>query len=210
MLLPPLRSVLLLASASLLLSSVAGCKGQTPDDQSPYARWAEQVSSIPLLPEADAPSLPSAPKTTKDDAPAPLKVELLTPHQLWDARNGPLNVPTIEVNDAVTTALKAAASQPPTASPAAPVTPASAPATSPSTTRLVQLGAFSSQQSAQTAWQRIANLNPSFKALQPQYEQAVVGEKNLVRLRVYTSPQQALILCEAAGLTDPWCTRPGS
>lgn len=170
-----------------------------------YEDWAEKVSTIPLQPGDEYKKYAVA-DNHAEPAPSKVKVELLTPHQLWDARNGPLKLPTIETNEVSATSV---------------VVPRQVPQTTQTTTQraavataqtLIQLGAFSSQASAQAAWDRLAQ-GPGrthLSGLSPLFESVSVNGSQLVRLRVSASPDQALSLCQSLAPSDPWCRQPRS
>jgi len=189
----------------------AACDPATSKDGTRYQQWAQTVSSIPLDPAKgqDQPAqqiLPlAAPQKTSSEQ--RLRVELMTPHQLWDARNGPLKVPTMEVleNVSPTELVRASTSAGVTARPPVPEQPAAAAQPA----KLIQLGAYSSEQSARTAWQRVqSSLGNTTTALQPRYETVEVSGRQLVRLRVAATEAQALHLCQALASNDPWCKSP--
>lgn len=196
--------------------ALAACDGTAAQDGgSRYQQMAENVATIPLQPAGSAQggspvSLPLLPaRETPNNS--PLRVELLSPHQLWDQRNGPLKVPEIEVAEGTTRPVPVLVSSP--TAPAAP-TPAAPSATtsrtaSPLEFRTIQLGAFSSEDAARAAWQRILNgpNGTSVEGLSPQYEPADVNGRQLVRLRVIARQDRAQTLCATVASADPWCAR---
>jgi len=87
---------------------------------------------------------------------------------------------------------------------------ASRPATSPRANRgLVQLGAYSSEAAARSAWSRLKSGEAAWalNGLSPVYEGVQVGGRRLVRLKVATPAAGAAAVCAAAGIDDPWCNR---
>lgn len=190
--------------ASTLTLLLASCDSSGANEGTRYENWAQSVSTIPLTPASDGGSTPAkeiplkAPKPEKDNR---LRVELLTPHQLWDARDGPLNVPTLQVVEILSP------DEPPQNTNQA-IVPQAATATA--STKLIQLGAYSTEQGARQAWQRLkdASANPLLVGLQPQYQTVEVAGRKLVRLRVAASDGQARTLCEALASNDPWCQKP--
>lgn len=213
---PSFRSVSLI-STLVISGLLSGCSADSSQDSSKFERWADQVSTLPLLPEDD---MPRQREERVDVVPASdgkIRVELMTPHQLWDAREGPIKVPsTMDMVEASAPVIAAAAAR--QAAPSAPpatVAPAprpavvqSAPPAAAPSSKLIQLGAFGTQDGAKAAWTRISGQNARLRAITPRYEPVVVGERTLVRLRVNATPDQAQILCQAAALNDPWCRQP--
>ncbi|WP_461343827.1 SPOR domain-containing protein [Brevundimonas sp. GN22] len=189
---------------------------------------AEHVSSIPLSPkDVGNDSLSTPTLLPLNEAPAahrparPLRVELMSPHQLWDLRDGPLKVPSIEVAEGTTKAvlvsdnsgqapvvvLSTDASSP---IPVAPTPPATTPATgSGAAFRTVQLGAYSSEQAARSAWDRLntGTNAATLRGLAPQFEPTEVGGRQLVRLRVSAREDRVQNLCQSVASADPWCAR---
>lgn len=203
-------SLSLIAPALTLLLSA--CDGSVASDGTTYENWAQSVSTIPLTPASNGGTAPAKeiplkapPKPENDNR---LRVELLTPHQLWDARDGPLNVPTLQVVEVLSPA------EAPVSAPQTRTTPpqASTPQTpaSDASTKLIQLGAYSTEQGARQAWQRLkeASGNATLAGLQPQYQSVEVAGRQLVRLRVAASDGQARTLCQALASNDPWCQKP--
>ena len=210
-----LRPLLLLMASAVAL---AACSEGTDGG---YQAWADKVATIPLTPDdsEQAPSVVTAMLAPAEDekpkATPALRVELMSPHQLWDARNGPLKIPTIEVAEGTATpvpvSMQTDAAPPiavtvPVAAP--PATKAAAPVDTGS--RTVQLGAFSTASAAHTAWERLSR-GPNggdLRGLDPQFEPAVVNGRNMVRLRVTASAERAQTLCQTVASADPWCSRP--
>ena len=72
--------------ACLAAGALSAC-GMVDSDPHRFENLAETVAAIPLDgPAADAPA-PTV-HASSDTQPAPLKVEVLDPHALWDARDG--------------------------------------------------------------------------------------------------------------------------
>ncbi|MNE29393.1 hypothetical protein D3C80_1228720 [compost metagenome] len=192
-------------SVCALAALLAGC-GMTEADPHRFEKVADQVAAIPLS-ATPAPARESvAPRNAEAAGRMPLKVELLTPHQLWDARDG-LTTKAAAVLPAMPAvfhdpeapadvqAAQKAAVQPPR--PVA-VSTAVAPSV------LIQLGAYASQASAQAAWGR---LGQGSSGLNPVFEPVEVNGRRLVRLKVRAGSTQARALCERAAASDPWCVR---
>ncbi len=205
----------------LLMASTVGLAACSEGTDGGYQAWADKVATIPLTPD-DSEQIPSvvtavlAPaEQDEQKRPSPaLRVELMSPHQLWDARNGPLKIPTIEVAEGTATpvpvAMQIDTTPPVAATPPAPVPPAKSAAPTDTGSRTVQLGAFSTASSAHTAWERLSRgpHGGDLRGLDPQFEPAVVNGRNMVRLRVTASADRAQTLCQTVASADPWCSRP--
>lgn len=196
--------ILRFGSVAALAVLLAGC-GMAEADPHRFEGVADQIAAIPLTSEAKPARAAAA--SRKDDEPArrPLKVELLTPHQLWDARDGLTSkaaavlpaMPSVFVDPEAPPEVQAA--QQAAAKPSRPQAVAS-----PSNAVLIQLGAYASQASAQAAWER---LGQGSHGLKPVFEPVEVQGRRLVRLKVRAGSAQAKALCERATASDPWCVR---
>lgn len=182
----PFRPVLAVALAATL--SACGVNERDPHR---FEGLARTVADIPLSNDA-----PEAPPSAKQAGLRPLQVELLTPHQLWDARDG-----VVGAARAVAPAL------PDFRDPEAPAaTPSPTKAPSPSPSRTIQLGAYASEASARSAWRRMqATPGAALADLSPVFEPVRVGERTLVRLKVSAESAQAAALCARLAAADPWC-----
>ncbi|MBN9480825.1 MAG: SPOR domain-containing protein [Bordetella sp.] len=165
----------------VLAGLLAGCGGAESGPRR-FESAAERIAAIPL--------------SDRDGPAAPLKVELMTPHELWDAREG----------------LAAKVRRASVSAPSAYVDPeAATPQRAAAAARQVQLGAFSSEDGAREAWARLERGpgGTALSGLQPAYEAVEVGGRRLVRLKVAASAERALVLCRALAASDPWCVRSG-
>jgi hypothetical protein len=197
--------ILRFGSVGALAALLSGC-GMAETDPHRFEGVADQIAAIPLTSEAEPARAAAA--SRKDDEPArrPLKVELLTPHQLWDARDGLTSkaaavlpaLPPVFIDPEAPPAVQAAQQQQTSKSPRAVAVAAAAPAV------LIQLGAYASQASAQAAWER---LGQGGHGLSPVFEPVEVKGQRLVRLKVRAGSAQAKALCERAAASDPWCVR---
>lgn len=197
--------ILRLGSVGALAALLSGC-GMAEADPHRFEGVAKNIAAIPLSAKPEARREPAGPRNAEEAGLRPLKVELLTPHQLWDARDG-LTAKAAAVLPAVPAvfhdpeapadvqAAQRAEAQP--SRPAA-VAVAAAPAV------LIQLGAYASQASAQAAWER---LGQGSQGLNPVFERVEVNGRRLVRLKVRAGSAQAKALCERAAASDPWCVR---
>ena len=190
--------------------SVAACNAPVEGQPSSYQAWADKVATIPLTPANDAGMSGDAPRVTlpldpqkpdEESKPASrMKVELVSPHQLWDLRNGPVKLPTIEVSEAGPLLVNTPASR-------------SAPSASrPHGSQLIQLGAYSTQAQAQSAWQRLSSgsVGNALSGLSPRFDPVEVNGRTLIRLRVTASSEQAQYLCRSIAAADPWCQKPAA
>lgn len=197
--------ILRFGSVGALAALLSGC-GMAEADPHRFEGVADQIAAIPLISEAEPARAAAA--SRKDDEPArrPLKVELLTPHQLWDARDGLTSkaaavlpaMPSVFIDPEAPPAVQAAQQQ----QAAKPLRPVAAAAAAPAV--LIQLGAYASQASAQAAWER---LGQGGHGLSPVFEPVEVKGQRLVRLKVRAGSAQAKALCERAAASDPWCVR---
>ena len=212
--------------ALFLTAGVSAC-GMVESDPHRFESLAERIASVPLdgsepapRERAAAPVAPAAaPVRVADSGLRPaLKVEVMEPTALWDARYGVME-------DAARTAARAAAPVVVEAAvtetrariqhaveraPLRPALSADRPAAAPRAPGgLVQLGAFSSEQSARAAWARLKDGGAGWalEGLAPTFEAVSVNGRDLVRLKVRAPAAGAAALCAAAGVDDPWCRR---
>lgn len=157
--------------------------------------------------------------------PGDLRVEVMDPHDLWDARDAGLrgaieqaapalieaSVPVVAaaVVERVSVRTAPSRAEPTRAEPVRPrpvASPAPAPADAPVLTTL-QLGAFSSPDAARAAWTRIAAAGDSVAALSPRFEAVEVDGRTLTRLKVVASQDAARAVCRAADAARLGCLR---
>jgi len=204
--------------ACLAAAGLSAC-GMVDADPHRFENMARAVAAIPLDGQAAPAEAASAPavRTAAEAGLRPaLRVQVMDPHALWDARDGGLgglsgmaeeqgrrfaaaaapamadavvrNVSTRIEDAAAHTGLR----------PARPSRPAA-----PSTAgKLVQLGAYSSEAAARAAWTRL-----DLDGLTPVFEAVEVGGRRLTRLKVRAPAAEAAAVCAAAGIDDPWCRR---
>lgn len=201
----------------LLAASASAC-GMVEDDPKRFETLATGIAAIPVTQHRPGEARVGPAPRTADEAGlrrprAPLKVEVLDPHDLWDARDGLMQEAVSQIAPAVVQAAAPAVTR-------AVIReiegPADQPAQRPSeraglrpASRLVQLGAFGSHDAARDAWTRLST-GPAAGALsgvQPVYEAVEVDGRRLVRLKVSTTRSGAAAICAAARITDPWCHR---
>ena len=196
--------ILRLGSVSALAVLLSGC-GMAEADPHRFEGVADRIAAIPLSAKPESAGEPAGPRNAEEAGLRPLRVELLTPHQLWDARDGlttkaaavlPAMPPVFHDPEAPA---EVQAAQLAAAKPSRPVTVAA-----PSSAVLIQLGAYASQASAQAAWERLGQGN---NGLNPVFEPVEVKGRRLIRLKVRAGSAQAKALCERAAASDPWCVR---
>ena len=215
-----LRPVLVCLALSAAGLTTASCGMM--DSPNRFQSMAEKVADIPL----DGRSAASERQTAEDlglrpatspqhPADGALRVEVMDPHDLWDARDGlrgairreteaaaPVVARTV-VQQAVTR-IETEASQ---LRPAIASEPAKAAFVQARTT--IQLGAYSSQEAARSAWTRVSAgaAKTALSGLSPLYEAVEVNGRPLTRLKVSAPADTAVAICRAAQVTDPWCAR---
>ena len=201
----------------LPLLALAGCGGLEPE-QGRFENLARMVAAVEVPVRDGA----AAPVRTSADAglrPA-VRVEVMEPHELWDARDAGLRgtidavapaiveaaAPAVQAAavSAVQQAVEQTAGRARQASPES-ATPAAARAAASLAT--IQLGAFSSTAAAQAAWAEVAR-GPAASltaGLEPIYSSVQVNDRTFTRLRVRLPGDQAARLCRLADVADPWC-----
>lgn len=200
--------ILRLGSVGALAALLSGC-GMAEADPHRFEGVADRIAAIPLSGTSAAEPRPArepaGPRNAQEAGLRPLRVELLTPHQLWDARDGLTTkaaavlpaMPPVFHDPEAPAEVQAAASAPSEAQPLRRVA-----VSAPSSAVLIQLGAYASQASAQAAWDRLGQ-----GGLNPVFEPVEVNGRRLVRLKVRAGSAQAKALCERAAASDPWCVR---
>ncbi|WP_156389421.1 SPOR domain-containing protein [Brevundimonas sp. Root1423] len=208
----------------LAASGLTAC-GMVDADPHRFENMAESVAAIPLDDGPRVEATPAMQRTATDTRLRPaIRVEVLDPHALWDARDADLNgmvernAPRLVAAAApamadaavqqVSTRIDAAASRA-GLRPALQASPAAATAAPAAARGLVQLGAYSSEASAREAWTRLKAGQAAWAldGLSPVYEAVDVGGRSLTRLKVRTPAAGAAAVCAAAGIDDPWCRR---
>lgn len=207
------RPVVVLVAAVALNS--CGMVGSDPN------RFEDMANSVAAI-EVDGPRATAAPPRSAAEAglrPA-LRVEVMDPHALWDARDGLDGVveraaPRLAaaaapaVADAVVQQVSARIDAASSRAGLRPALVSARPAVSRANRGLVQLGAYSSEAAARSAWSRLRSGEAAWalKGLAPVYETVEVGGRRLTRLKVTAPAAGAAAVCAAAGVDDPWCNR---
>ena len=203
-----IRPVLVIAAAATL----SAC-GMVDADPHRFENMARAVAAIPLDGQAERADAPVARTAAEAGLRPALRVQVMDPHALWDARDGGLRgmaedqgqrfaaAAAPAVADAVvrevSTRVDGAAAR-------TGLRPAHAPRPTPPRRpgKLVQIGAYSSEAAARAAWARL-----DLDGLTPVYEAVEVGGRRLTRLKVNAPASAAAAVCAAAGVDDPWCHR---
>ena len=140
-----------------------------------------------------------------------LRVEVMDPHDLWDARDAGLRgavaaaAPAM-VEAAAPVVTRAVVQQVADRMPAPRLEPAVVRTTS---RTVLQLGAFASRAAAQRAWTRIADAGHGVAELSPTFEAVEVDGRSLTRLKVSAPVDAARAVCRAADAAQLGCLRRG-
>lgn len=201
-------SLLIRPVLALLAAATLSACGMVDADPHRFENMAEAVASIPLDPPREAgPADAVAARTAAEAGLRPaLRVEVMDPHALWDARDGNLRAAAEEQGARLAAAAAPAVAEAVVRNVSARIEGAAAglrPAQAPATAgKLVQIGAYSSESAARTAWARL-----DLDGLTPVFEAVEVGGRRLTRLKVRAPASRATAICAAAGIDDPWCHR---
>ena len=231
-----LRPVLVCLALSGVGLATASC-GMVEGDPHRFQTLAEKVADIRIdgsdaaqparastqLAEAQPtpPAIPAASAPTGQG----LRVEVMDPHDLWDARDGlrrtvseqtaavaETTAPMVaramvqQVSDRIsghraagTQSLRPAVVRERETSLRAPVAGRTT----------IQLGAYSSEAAARSAWTSVSNgkARRALEGLSPMFERVTVGGRPFTRLKVAAPAQAALVICQAVAVSDPWCAR---
>lgn len=184
-----------------------------------FEGMARQVADLRLdgsEPTADTPSRTAAGEGLRPAIPRTgdgrLKVEVMDPHDLWDARDGMRGaieqVGSRVVEVAAPVAAEAVVQRVSARIEPAPMRPAIARQPSEARTT-IQLGAYSSPDAARAAWTEVSTgaARNALKGLSPVFEAVQVNGRPFTRLRVAAPAATAAAICRAAEVSDPWCAR---
>lgn len=214
-----MKPSLLIRPVVVLVSAVGlNACGMIDGDPHRFENLANSVAAVDL----DGRGTAAGPTRTAAEAglrPA-LRVEVMEPHALWDARDGldaaveraaPRLVAAAApvVADAVVQQVSARIDAASSRAGLRPALPSSRPAAPRVHRGLVQLGAYSSEAAARSAWSRLKSGEAAWalNGLSPVYEGVQVGGRRLTRLKVAAPAAGAAAVCAAAGIDDPWCNR---
>jgi len=210
----------------LLATTTLSACGMIDSDPHRFENLAEKVAAIPLdgrTGPAATPVRTAAQNGLRPaiaaDHPAALRVEVMDPYSLWDARDAGLRGAIEQAAPKMIEAAAPAVAQAVVQQVSDRVTQGTArlrPAltvTSPprpgARRALVQLGAFSSREAAQAAWTRLKSGEAAWAldGLSPVFEAVNVNGRDLVRLKTPAPAAGAGAVCAAARIDDPWCRR---
>ena len=203
-----------------VLAAALGLNACGMVDSDPH-RFENLAKSVAAIDVESARASTATPRTAAGAGLRPaLRVEVMDPHALWDSREGLEGVveqaaPRMVAAAApviADAAVRQVSARIDAASSHADLRPALARAR-PSAHRpdrgLVQLGAYSSEAAARSAWSRLKSGEAAraLDGLSPVYESVELGGRRLVRLKVAAPAAGAGAVCAAAGVDDPWCNR---
>lgn len=184
-----------------------------------FESMAQAVASVPLD-GSDAPLRTASElglRPARIDAaavanPGALRVEVMDPHALWDARDAGLRGMVEQAAPAVIEAAapvvtRAVLQQVSDRASTIREPVRAAGVTDPRET--LQLGAFSSPAAARAAWSRIRAAGHGLAGLTPAFEAVEVDGRTLTRLKVTTSGETVRAVCRAADAADLGCLRRG-
>jgi hypothetical protein len=184
--------------------------GFVESDPNRFENLAQAVADIPLdggsAPVRSAAEVGLRPAMVSAEqvaSPGDLRVEVLDPHALWDARDAGLRG---AVERAAPVMVEAAA--PMVAEAMVRQVSTRVEAIRPDTSaETLQLGAFSSPAAARAAWGRIADAGDAVSGLTPAFEAVTVDGRTLTRLKVVVTAEAARAVCRAADAAALGCLR---
>jgi hypothetical protein len=186
--------------------------GFVESDPNRFENLAQAVADIPLDEAgpavgsaAEAGLRPAFVSAEQVAAPGALRVEVLDPHALWDARDAGLRG---AVERAAPAVIEAAAPVV-TRAVVREVTQAADTLRPDAVRETLQLGAFSSPAAARAAWSRISGAGETVSTLTPAFEAVTVDGRTLTRLKVVASAETARAVCRAADAAQLGCLRRG-
>lgn len=210
--------------------STVSC-GLVENDPRRFESLAEAVADIPLeggsVPVRSAAESGLRPALVRAEAvanPGDLRVEVMDPHDLWDARDAGLRgaveqaapaliaaaAPAMAAVVVEQVAARRAQPRPEPGVVAGAVRAAASPAGArPLVLATLQLGAFSSPEAARAAWTRIASAGQAIAGLSPRFEAVEVDGRTLTRLKVMAPEDEARAVCRAADAARLGCLRRG-
>lgn len=198
-----LRKALIVAPVIAL----AGCGGGMEAEQGRFESLARMVAAVDV-PLRDGATAPQGVASSADAGLRPaVRVEVMEPHDLWDARDaglrGVVEAAGPAVAEAAAPALQAAAVEAVQRT----TDEAVRRVASSSETTIIQLGAFSSEAAARAAWAEVSTGAAAWIAggLEPRFSTVDVNGRTFTRLRVQAPVEQAAALCRLADVADPWC-----
>lgn len=193
-----------------LLGLSTGSCGFVESDPNRFENLARSIAEIPLDGEApptaaEAGLRPAFVTAEQVAQPGALRVEVMDPHALWDARDAGLRGAVERAAPAVVEAAAPAV----TRAVVQEVTRATHELRPEAVAETLQLGAFSSPAAARDAWTRIAAAGGAVSALTPAFEAVTVDGRTLTRLKVEAPAEAARAVCRAADAAQLGCLRRG-
>ncbi len=205
-----------LAAALCAAAGLSSCMEAPKNDGRMFQRWAQAISEIPVTDEAalaraggrTAPPAKAAPaerpglEFTAEAAGlrAPIRIAVVDPLEMPNSRD-------LNLRSVIATAAPAAARLQPASMTSAPREAASAMRGS----HAARIAAFRSRADAEAQWNALRERHPAvFAGVTPQFEPVDLGAKGTwVRLKAagLPSPEAAARVCQAAGVSDPWCAK---
>jgi hypothetical protein len=142
------------------------------------------------------------------DDPRALRVEVMDPHDLWDARDAGLRGAVERAAPAMMAAAAPIVAEAVVQRVSAEASARIAPPTPREVARTtLQLGAFASPAAARRAWGRIADAGHGVADLTPTFEPVEVDGRSLTRLKVSATDEDARAVCRAADAAKLGCLR---
>lgn len=141
--------------------------------------------------------------------PGALRVEVMDPHDLWDARDAGLRGAVADAAPAVIQAAAPVVAQAVVQRVSAEMPTRRLAPTADVARTTLQLGAFASPAAARRAWGRIADAGHGVAELTPVFEAVEVDGRSLTRLKVSAPADAARAVCRAADAAKLGCLRRG-
>ncbi len=196
----------------LFAVSAAGCS-MVEGDPHRFEKLAQGIADIPVDGHL------GASRTAAEAGLRPaMRIEVLDPHALWDARVGIVQQAVEDTSPAIVEAaapvivqaamnrveagMAEVGSRADALRPALPVV---------GERRTIQLGAYSSETAARAAWRDFArgDAKGELADLQPRFEQADVNGRSVVRLKISTPTDRVDAVCRTTRIDAPWCLTNG-
>lgn len=188
--------------------ALAACGG-AQDDSARFESLGRMVASIPIPLDPDRPAQEPAAASRVDGLRPAVRVQVMDPHDLWDARDAALRGMVAEAAPRVVEAAAPAMAQAAAEAIGAPLARVAEPVSqnAQAAHTVIQLGAFSTEAAARAAWNEVVTGAAAGLAadLEPRFQKVQVNGRDFTRLRVSLPQPQAEALCRLAQVSDPWC-----
>lgn len=204
--------------------ATASC-GMVEGDPNRFESMAQAVANVsldgsdtPLRTAAESGLRPAMVDAALVADPGALRVEVMDPHALWDARDSGLRGVVEQAAPAMVEAaapvvtrvvMQQVADRMPAVRPTRVAEPEPVQTSTSGPRETLQLGAFSSPSAARAAWSRIRAAGAAIADLTPAFEAVDVDGRTLTRLKVTASGETARAVCRAADAADLGCLRRG-